>query len=106
MASISIDNITVGNENNRYVKIEATKGAPADPRFKVDLRWCVSQGAIGPQVTGGLGPEVLVFGAGSMDPGIYNVQAYVYDHSDGSTSTATSTFTIPALPLNINPPAP
>lgn len=105
MASISIDNVTVGDEDNRYVRIDATKNAPTGA-YRVDLRWTVSPGTIPVGTQGGLGPEVLVFGAGSLDPGVYNVQAYVYDHFDQSEATATSTFTIPSLPLHLNPPAP
>jgi hypothetical protein len=91
----------VGDANNRSVTITATP-TPAT----CILYWTVTKGTIPAGYKGGPGPAVLVFGAGSLEPGAYNVACHAVNPTDNTFGNATSTFTIPALPLHLVPGAP
>ena len=93
-ASVTLGTPTVGTEDNRTVTIVATPGAPAVASKPVEIYWTVVQSDIPDGFRGGRGPATLVFGAGTFDPGTYNVKCFVYDPGDDTSAEADDTFEI------------
>ncbi|AEC53070.1 hypothetical protein SCRM01_124c [Synechococcus phage S-CRM01] len=105
-ASVSLAVPVVGSEDNRTVTLDATVGAPADPRRPVHIYWTVVTSTIPAGFRGGRGARTVVFAPGTFSPGTYNVKCVVYDPTDDTEAEANRTFVIPKLDANLVPAPP